>query len=89
MDPRQRYSIIEQTLDRIFELIKWTFNRVGDIRLTAFSEYGIIGQYRPRTVEEWIDLAGPIPGPVTDRIGEVAKRPGIYVVGNVYERDDS
>ena len=89
VDPKQRDSIIEQNLDRIFELIQWTFNRVGEIRLAAFSEYGIIGQYRPRTVEEWIELAEPIPGPVTDRLGEVAKRLGVYIVGNVYERDDS
>jgi predicted amidohydrolase len=89
VDPKDRDAIVEQNLERILTLIQWTFNRVGEVRLAAFSEYGIIGQFRPRSVEEWLELAEPVPGPVTDRIGEEAERLGVYVVGNIYERDDS
>jgi len=89
VDPKQRDSIIEQNLDRIFELLNWTYNRVGEVRLTAFSEYGVIGQYRPRSVDEWIELAETIPGPVTDRIAAEARRLGCYIMGNLYERDET
>jgi predicted amidohydrolase len=87
VDPKDRDSIIEQNLERILELLQWTFNRIGEVRIAAFSEYGLIGQYRPRSVEEWLELAEPIPGPVTDRIGEKARALGCYIVGNIYEKD--
>lgn len=87
VDPKDRDQIIEKNLDRIFELLHWTFNRVGEVRLAAFSEYGIIGQYRPRDVDEWIELAETIPGPVTDRIADKARELGCFIVGNLYERD--
>ena len=35
VNPSERDGIIEQNLDRIFELIQWTFNRVGEVRLAA------------------------------------------------------
>jgi predicted amidohydrolase len=89
VDPKQRDSIIEQNLDRIFELLNWTYNRVGEVRLAAFSEYGVIGQYRPRSVDEWIEIAETIPGPVTDRIAAEARRLGCYIMGNLYERDET
>src|SRR5436305_5832 len=87
VNPKDRDHIIEKNLDRIFELLQWTFNRVGEVRLAAFSEYGIIGQYRPRSVDEWIELAETIPGSVTDRIAEKARELGVFILGNLYERD--
>lgn len=89
VDPRRRDEIIDGNLDRIFELLAWTVNRVGEVRLAAISEYSIIGQYRPRDVDEWLELAETIPGPVTDRIAEQCRRLGVYFVGNCYERDEA
>ncbi|TDQ01508.1 nitrilase-related carbon-nitrogen hydrolase [Labedaea rhizosphaerae] len=89
VDPKDRDDIIDQNLNRIFELLQWTFNRVGEVRLGMISEYSIIGQYRPRDVDEWLALAETIPGPVTDRIAEQCRRLGVYFMGNLYERDDS
>jgi len=83
----RRDEIIDQNLSRIFELLDWTAMRLGDVRLAVFSEYGIIGQYRPRSVQEWLELAETIPGDVTDRIGKKAKERGCYIAGNLYERD--
>ena len=89
VDPKKRDEIIKENLDRIFELLDWTALRLGAVKLAAFSEYGIIGQYRPRTVEEWIDLAETIPGEVTERIGKKARERGCTIVGNLYERDEA
>ncbi|OGQ52675.1 MAG: hypothetical protein A3I10_06140 [Deltaproteobacteria bacterium RIFCSPLOWO2_02_FULL_57_26] len=88
VNPKGRDEIIRENLDRIFELLDWTFLRLGDARLAVFSEYGIIGQYRPRSVDEWLALAETIPGEVTDRIGKKAKERGCYIAANLYERDD-
>ncbi len=88
VDPKQRDEIIHANLERIFELIDWTLLRLGNVKLVAFSEYGIIGQYRPRTVEEWLPLAETIPGEVTERIGKKASERSCYITGNLYERDN-
>lgn len=88
VDPKLRNQIIDENLTRIFELLDWTFLRLGAVRLAAFSEYGLIGQYRPRSVDEWLELAETIPGEVTERIGRKAKERGCYIVGNLYERND-
>ena len=88
VEPKERNEIIDENLGRIFELLDWTALRLGDVKLAVFSEYGIIGQYRPRSVDEWLALAETIPGDVTDQIGRKAKERGCYIVGNLYERDD-
>lgn len=87
VDPKQRDQIIDENLTRIFELLDWTFLRLGAVKLAAFSEYGLIGQYRPRSVDEWLELAETIPGEVTERIGKKAKERGCHIAGNFYERD--
>ena len=87
VDMSKRDEIIDANLSRIFELIDWTFLRLGGVKLAMFSEYGIIGQYRPRSVDEWLSIAETIPGPVTDRIGAKAKSLGMYISGNIFERD--
>ncbi|MFQ5873752.1 MAG: nitrilase-related carbon-nitrogen hydrolase [Dehalococcoidia bacterium] len=88
VDPKRRNEVIQENLERIFDLLDWTVLRLGGVRLVTFSEYGIIGQYRPRSVEEWLTLAETIPGEVTERIGKKARERGCYIVGNLYERDN-
>ncbi len=87
VDTKQRNEIVRENLDRIFELLDWTFLRLGEVKLALFSEYGIIGQYRPRSVDEWLELAETIPGEVTEEIGKKARERGCYIAGNLYERD--
>ncbi len=89
VDPKQRDRIIEKNVSRILELLEFTHTRLGSIRLASISEYGIIGQYRPRSVDEWIEIAETIPGPVTERLGRKAKALGCYLVGNLFERDST
>jgi predicted amidohydrolase len=88
VDPKKRNEIINENLDRVFELLDWTVMRLGGVKLAAFSEYGIIGQYRPRSVDEWLELAETIPGEVTERIGKKARERGCHIAANLYERDD-
>ncbi len=88
VNPKDRDKIIQENVDRILELLDWTFLRLGSVKLAVFSEYGIIGQYRPRSVDEWIALAETIPGEVTERIGKKARERGCFIAGNLFERDD-
>jgi predicted amidohydrolase len=87
VDKRQRDDVIEANLARVLELIDWTVLRLGDVKLAMFSEYGIIGQFRPRSVEEWLEIAETIPGDVTEKIGAKAKSLGMFISGNLFERD--
>ena len=87
VDKRQRDDVIESNLARVLELIDWTVLRLGDVKLAMFSEYGIIGQFRPRSVEEWLEIAETIPGDVTEKIGAKAKSLGMFISGNLFERD--
>jgi predicted amidohydrolase len=87
VDPKQRDEIVNANLERIFELIDWTFLRLGGVKLAMFSEYGVIAQYRPRSVDEWLAIAETIPGDLTDKIGAKARSLGMYISGNVFERD--
>ena len=87
VDTSQRDDIIQANLSRILELIDWTTMRLGGVKLAMFSEYGIIGQFRPRSVEEWLELAETIPGDVTEKIGAKAKALGMHIAGNLFERD--
>jgi predicted amidohydrolase len=89
VDPTTREQVLHENLSRIFELLDWTFLRLGAVKLAAFSEYGLIGQYRPRSVDQWLELAETIPGEVTERIGMKARERGCYIAGNLYERDDA
>jgi predicted amidohydrolase len=88
VEPSKRDQIIRENLDRVFELLDWTFLRLGGVKLAVLSEYGIIGQYRPRSVEEWLALAETIPGEVTERIGRKARERGCHIAANLYERDE-
>jgi predicted amidohydrolase len=82
-----RDDIVNANLNRIFELIDWTVLRLGKLRLAVYSEYGVIGQYRPRSVDEWLEIAETIPGEVTEKIGAKAKSVGCFIAGNIFERD--
>ena len=57
-------------------------------KLVAFPELAFTPFYpQHRATSSSIDLAEPIPGPTTDVFQEAAKRLGVVVVLNLYERD--
>ncbi len=82
----ERDAHIGQNIKRITELIGWVFNRVGEARLVATGEYSLFGQYRPRTVDQWIDIALPIPKFATDLLGKTARKLELYLVAHFLER---
>lgn len=61
VDPKQRDEIVHANLERIFELIDWTVLRLGNVKLVTFSEYGIIGQYRPHLSRSGYPWQRPYP----------------------------
>ncbi|MBI2320412.1 MAG: hypothetical protein HYU75_26270 [Betaproteobacteria bacterium] len=81
----EAHQIMRLNLERILQLIRWTSDRWGSIKLAVFSEYALVGFDPRRTLEDWIELSQPIPGEFTDLIGETAARLGCYIVGNVEE----
>jgi predicted amidohydrolase len=80
-------EIKNKNLSRIFELADFATARLGKISLACYSEYGVIAQYRPRSVDTWLEIAETIPGPLTERIGKKAKELGCFFSGNAFERD--
>src|SRR3974390_630577 len=87
VETRDREEIVNANLNRIFELLDWSALRLGKVSLAVYSEYGVIGQYRPRSVDEWLGIAETIPGEVTERIGAKARNLGCHIAGNLFERD--
>lgn len=60
----------------------------GGARLVAFAELAFEPFYpRCRAAAGYADLAEPIPGPTTEALAAGAKRLGVVVVANLFERD--
>lgn len=60
----------------------------GGARLVAFAELAFEPFYpRCRAATGFAELAEPIPGPTTDALAATAKRLGVVVVANLFERD--
>lgn len=78
-------AIMRRNLERILQLIEWTSDRWGAVKLAVFSEYALVGFDPRRSLEDWIRLSQPIPGEFTDMIGATAKRLGCYIAGNIEE----
>ncbi|MBI3013732.1 MAG: hypothetical protein HYY65_01405 [Candidatus Tectomicrobia bacterium] len=82
----ERESHIQTNIRRITDLIGFLFHRIGEVKLAVTGEYSLFGQYRPRSTEEWIEIALPIPNFATDLLGETARKFEIYLVGHFLER---
>jgi predicted amidohydrolase len=81
-----RDEVMTRNLDRIEQLVGFACNRVGDVKLAVMGEYSLMGQFRPRSVEDWIKIALPIPNPYTERLGRIAAKYGCYLTGHFLER---
>ncbi len=82
----ERDEIIKQNIKRIIQLTSFAANRVGEIKIAVAGEYSLYGMYRPRSLEEWIELALPIPNFATDMLAEFAVKSEIYITGHFMER---
>jgi len=82
----ERDELIKKNIQRINELAGFAANRVGEIKLAVTGEYSLFGQFRPRSLEEWIAMALPIPNLATDLLAEAAVKLQIYLTGHFLER---
>src|SRR3970282_1154439 len=82
----ERDDLLKQNIKRITELTSWAANRIGEVKLAVTGEYSLFGMYRPRTFEEWIELALPVPNFATDMLAEFAAKSALYVTGHFMER---
>ncbi len=88
-EPQSRDAVIEKNLKRNMELVDYLCiePRYGP-KLLVFSEFCLTGVPEGRTLKGYQDRAVPIPGWVTEYIGERCKKYGVYVACNTFERDD-
>lgn len=85
---QEAWSIIEGNLANAVAHIETACTGPTPPRLVVLPEFAFQGPPRATPVRDWIDRAcATIPGPITDRLGEVARRFGIYVAGNHFEVD--
>jgi predicted amidohydrolase len=82
------WAIIEANVDHAISLIEAACDGPTPPKLVVLPEFVFQGPPRATPVSQWIDKAcATIPGPITDRLAEVAKRRGIYIAGNHFEVD--
>ncbi len=82
----QPTSDLKASIARGLEALETAAN--AGAQLVAFPELAFTPFYpQHRATPDSIDLAEPIPGPTTDAFQEAAKRLGVVVVLNLYERD--
>lgn len=87
-DPKEQDRIIEANSRRICELIEWTVHQSnGRAKLFLTGEYALTGTFRPRTVDEWMRLALPIPSEHTERLAQTARSYGCYIATQLMEID--
>lgn len=85
----ERDDLIKQNLKRITQLTGWAANRVGEVKLAVTGEYSLFGMYCPRSLEEWIELALPVPNFATNMLAEFAAKSEIYITGHFEKFDPS
>ena len=81
-------KVIDDNLGRAVRLIESACRaeRVPD--LVVIPEFALQGPPHGETPEEWIDKAcEPIPGTITHRLQELARRKSIFVAGNQFDTD--
>jgi predicted amidohydrolase len=87
-DRASAWAIINENIDHAMELIAQACDSDTPPKLVVLPEFVLQGPPRSTPVSQWIDKAcTTIPGPITDRLAEVARARGIYIAGNHFEVD--
>lgn len=82
------WAIIDENLDRAVAHIEGACDGPMPPRLVVLPEFAFQGPPRATPTSQWIEKAcATIPGPITDRLAEVARSRGIFVAGNHFEVD--
>jgi predicted amidohydrolase len=87
-DRDSAWRIIDANLERGIRLIEAACASTTPPKLVVLPEFAFQGPPRATPVSQWIERAcATIPGPITERLGDVARRHGIYIAGNHFEVD--
>ena len=87
-DKASAWAIIEANVAHAIALIEQACDSDTPPRLVVLPEFVFQGPPRSTPVSQWIEKAcTTIPGSITDKLGEIARRRGIYVAGNHFEVD--
>jgi predicted amidohydrolase len=82
------WQIIDRNVARAIALIEEACKSEAPPKLVLLPEFVFQGPPRATPTSAWIERAcATIPGPITDRLAEVAVRRGIYIAGNHFEVD--
>lgn len=82
-------AIIQRNLDTAVRLIRLACDGDAPPKLVVLPEFALQGPPHGMPVEAWIERAcGSIPGPMTAPLQAIAAEKGVYVAGNLFERDD-
>lgn len=84
----ETWVIIEANLANAITKIEAACTGPTPPKLVVLPEFAFQGPPRATPVSQWIERACcTIPGPITDRLADVARRFGIYIAGNHFEVD--
>lgn len=87
-DPREQARIIALNVRRLKELMAWTHHQSeGRVKLMLTGEYALTGTYRPRSVDDWLNLAVPLPNEFTAELGAACREYDCYLATQFMERD--
>ena len=84
----EAWQIIEENLGEAIRLIDAACSSAEPPKLVVLPEFVFQGPPRTTPVSEWIERAcTTIPGPITERLADIALKHGIYIAGNHFEVD--
>jgi predicted amidohydrolase len=87
-DKAAAWAIIDANVARGIEMIEEAVASDTPPDLVVLPEFAFQGPPRATPVKQWIEKAcATIPGPITDRLADVARKHGIYIAGNHFEVD--
>ena len=87
--PEQAQAIIAGNLAKAVELIAQACDSAQPPQLVVLPEFALQGPPHQHGIADWLELAcGTIPGPMTAPLQKIAAERGIFVAGNLFERDE-
>jgi predicted amidohydrolase len=85
-DPAQKDAVIARNLERSLNIAEEAIVR-DEARVIVFPEGWLQGHSFNRTPADWEAICIQVPGLETARLGEFARRHGVYLAGAAFERD--
>jgi len=83
-------EVIQNNIDNVIKLLNVAGERKSDIALTTEDIKGIYSLImdieRPELLKEFAEI---IPGPLTDKFGEIAKKYNMYIITSFIEKDNN